>query len=45
MSSPHPPIPEPQPAPGSAHSDDGPRTQSILLPPSQRQNPPTGPPI
>ncbi|MBB3677300.1 hypothetical protein FHX36_003035 [Modestobacter versicolor] len=33
MSSPHPPIPEPQP-----HTDgDDPRTQSILLPPSQRQ--------
>jgi hypothetical protein len=31
MSQPHPPIPHPQPQP-----DDGPRTQSILLPPSQR---------
>jgi hypothetical protein len=35
MSQPHPPIPEPQPNPhGSA--DDEPRTQSILLPPTQR---------
>jgi hypothetical protein len=43
MSSPHPPIPEPQSAPGAAHSDDdGPRTQSILLPPSQRQARATG---
>jgi hypothetical protein len=42
MSQPHPPIPEPQPhaAPGTVHQDDDPRTQSILLPPSQR---PTGP--
>jgi hypothetical protein len=31
MNQPHPPIPEPQPA-----SSDEPRTQSILLPPSQR---------
>jgi hypothetical protein len=42
MSSPHPPIPGPQSAPGPAHSDDGPRTQSILLPPSQRQAASTG---
>ncbi|MGY1855707.1 hypothetical protein [Modestobacter sp. SYSU DS0290] len=35
MSQPHPPIPEPQPAAGPP--DDEPRTQSILLPPSQRQ--------
>jgi hypothetical protein len=36
MSQPHPPIPEPQP-----HADaDDPRTQSILLPPSQRPGEP-----
>ena len=35
MSQPHPPIPEPQPQLGGP--DDDPRTQSILLPPSQRQ--------
>jgi hypothetical protein len=33
MSQPHPPIPEPQP---HTAGDDDPRTQSILLPPSQR---------
>jgi hypothetical protein len=41
MSQPHPPIPEPQPHPGTdpdAPDTDEPRTQSILLPPSQRQN-------
>jgi hypothetical protein len=37
MSQPHPPIPEPQPHPAEGPSVDGPRTQSILLPPSQRQ--------
>ena len=41
MSQPHPPIPEPQPHPGAEPplpvEDDEPRTQSILLPPSQRQ--------
>jgi hypothetical protein len=41
MSQPHPPIPEPQPHPGDGTAGgppaDGPRTQSILLPPSQRQ--------
>jgi hypothetical protein len=42
MSQSHPPIPEPQPhpEPQSAPDADEPRTQSILLPPSQRQ---TGP--
>ncbi|MGY2080606.1 hypothetical protein [Modestobacter sp. SYSU DS0657] len=35
MSQPHPPIPEPQPA--DELPDDDPRTESILLPPSQRQ--------
>jgi hypothetical protein len=35
MSQPHPPIPEPQPQRHGAPDDD-PRTQSILLPPSQR---------
>jgi hypothetical protein len=41
MSQPHPPIPEPQPHPEPApHAPETeePRTQSILLPPSQRQN-------
>lgn len=41
MSQPHPPIPEPQPHPAAEPplptEDDEPRTQSILLPPSQRQ--------
>ncbi|MQA35430.1 hypothetical protein [Modestobacter roseus] len=49
MSQSHPPIPEPQPADGPP--EDDPRTESILLPPSQRQTeqpppvpgPPTGP--
>jgi hypothetical protein len=55
MSQPHPPIPEPQPhpdpAPQSAAEADEPRTQSILLPPSQRQTgqseepPPADPPV
>jgi len=40
MSQPHPPIPEPQPHPAAEPplptEDDEPRTQSILLPPSQR---------
>ena len=44
MSQPHPPIPEPQPqphaVPGGGPEDDDPRTQSILLPPSQRQGEP-----
>src|SRR4051812_36804405 len=35
MSQPHPPIPEPQQQPQDTPDDD-PRTQSILLPPSQR---------
>jgi hypothetical protein len=42
MSSPHPPIPEPQPNPGFSSSDDDPRTQAILLPPGQRQSSSTG---
>ncbi|MGY1839331.1 MULTISPECIES: hypothetical protein [unclassified Modestobacter] len=36
MSQSHPPIPEPQPA--AEPPDDAPRTESILLPPSQRQH-------
>jgi hypothetical protein len=36
MSQPHPPIPEPQSQPQPETPDDDPRTQSILLPPSQR---------
>ncbi|CCH85540.1 protein of unknown function [Modestobacter italicus] len=42
MSQPHPPIPEPQPHP-QGPDDDGPRTQSILLPPSQRPTAAPGP--
>jgi hypothetical protein len=40
MSQPHPPIPNPQP---QGPEDDGPRTQSILLPPSQRPTAAPGP--
>jgi len=46
MSQPHPPIPEPQPQPqpqpqpATSPDQDDPRTQSILLPPSQRQGEP-----
>ena len=47
MSQPHPPIPEPQPHPDPAPHElperDDPRTQSILLPPSQRQAEPFTP--
>jgi hypothetical protein len=49
MSQSHPPIPEPQPhpdaVPQSPPDADEPRTQSILLPPSQRPGAPAEPPV